>query len=42
VRVERVEASGAEGAQCAALHNRRDAAARLNSVIATLGERGSW
>lgn len=42
VIVERIAAGNADGAQRAVLRNWRNAAGRLNRVIATLGERGSW
>lgn len=42
VIVDRIEAGSPDGAQRAVLRNWRNAAGRLNRVIATLGERGSW
>src|SRR3989442_1408654 len=40
--IEEIAAGGAEGARRAVQRNWRNAAARLSSVIRTLGERGSW
>ncbi len=42
VIIERIDSGSADGAQRAVIRNWRNAAARLNRVIATLGERGSW
>jgi DNA-binding GntR family transcriptional regulator len=42
VIIDRIHAGSPDGAQRAVLRNWRNAAGRLNRVIATLGERGSW